>query len=191
LIQDDGKAWPVSALSAITTLIPQEPEIFENTIRYNITMGMPGSEEDILSAIEIAGLGSVVARLPQGLESDIREKGVNLSGGEKQRLALARGIYAIKDSGIILLDEPTSNVDPSTEMDIFRKLFEHLSPRCVVTVLHRLHLMQHFDYVYVFKEGRIVEEGTFDDLCGAVGEFARLWRKYLAEENAFDHSASV
>lgn len=191
LIQDDGKALPVSSLAAMTTLIPQEPEIFENTIRYNITMGMPGSEEDILSAIEIAGFSSVVARLSQGLESDIREKGVNLSGGEKQRLALARGIYAIKDSGIVLLDEPTSNVDPSTEMDIFRKLFEHLSERCVVTVLHRLHLVQHFDYVYVFQEGRIVEEGTFGDLCGADGEFARLWRKYLAEEYAFDKSASV
>ncbi|WP_214484478.1 ABC transporter ATP-binding protein [Bacillus sp. SM2101] len=182
LTKEDGSNLPVTSLSTITTLIPQEPEIFENNIHYNITMGMPGSEIEVENALRISGFKEVVARLPHGLESDVREKGVNLSGGEKQRLALARGIYSIKDSEIILLDEPTSNVDPAVEMTIFKRLFEHLSDRSVISVLHRLHLVRHFDYVYVFKQGEIVEEGTFEALHNAKGEFARLWEKYLAEE---------
>ncbi|CAG7637231.1 Putative multidrug export ATP-binding/permease protein [Paenibacillus allorhizosphaerae] len=191
LISDEGKSLPLSSLGGITTLIPQEPEIFENTIRYNITMGMLATDEDLLSAIRIAGFGDVLERLPNGLESDVREKGVTLSGGEKQRLALARGIFSIQDSEIVLLDEPTSNVDPSNEWNIFEALFEHLSGRCVVSVLHRLHLVQHFNYVYVFKKGTIVEEGTFADLCGRNGEFTRLWNKYLADGDARDRNVSV
>jgi ATP-binding cassette, subfamily B, bacterial len=183
LLSVDGKDdFPISALANTTTLIPQEPEIFENSIRYNITMGMPTTEEEIESAIQIAGFSEIVERLPQGLESDVREKGVNLSGGEKQRLALARGIFSIRDSSIILLDEPTASVDPATEMAIFRRLLDHLSDRCVISVMHRLHLVKHFDYVYVFNKGKIVEEGTFDELCAANGEFNRLWNKYQAEE---------
>jgi ATP-binding cassette subfamily B protein len=128
----------------------------------------------------------VAERLPQGLESDVREKGVNLSGGEKQRLALARGIFSIRDSSIILLDEPTASVDPATEMTIFKRLLEHLSEKCVINVLHRLHLVRLFDYVYVLKRGEIVEEGSFDDLCNANGEFSRLWNKYQAQEDIED-----
>ncbi|WP_066495534.1 ABC transporter ATP-binding protein [Abyssisolibacter fermentans] len=179
---DEDKELPISVLAKTTTLIPQEPEIFENTVRYNITMGMISKEEDIESAIWTAGFNDVVKKLPTGVESDVREKGVNLSGGEKQRLALARGIFAIKDSKIVLLDEPTSNVDPAMELTIFRRLFEILSEKCVVSVLHRLHLVRLFDYVYVLKEGRIVEEGTFEHLRENNGEFTRLWNKYLAEE---------
>ncbi|NDI35760.1 ABC transporter ATP-binding protein [Chengkuizengella sediminis] len=182
LTKEDGTNLPVSSLSTITTLIPQEPEIFENNIHYNITMGMSGSEIEVENALRISGFKEVVERLPNGLESDVREKGVNLSGGEKQRLALARGIYSIRDSEIILLDEPTSNVDPAVEMTIIKSLFEHLSDRSVISVLHRLHLVRHFDYVYVFKQGEIVEEGTFEELHNANGEFTRLWHKYLAEE---------
>jgi ATP-binding cassette subfamily B protein len=183
---DDGRPIPISSLASTTTLIPQEPEIFENTIRYNITMGMPTSEKEIQSAMRIAGFSDVAERLPQGLESDVREKGVNLSGGEKQRLALARGIFSIRDSSIILLDEPTANVDPATEMTIFKRLLEHLSEKCVISVLHRLHLVRLFDHVYVLNRGKIVEEGSFDDLCNANGEFSRLWNKYQAQEDAED-----
>lgn len=177
----DGKNLPLAALSATTTLIPQEPEIFENTIRHNITMGIPAADEEIQAAISVAGFDQVIKELPDGLESDIREKGVNLSGGEKQRLALARGVFAIRDSSIVLLDEPTSNIDPRTEMMIFEKLLDMLDGRCVISSLHRLHLVRLFDYVYVMKQGRIIEEGTFTDLCSKQGEFARLWATYQAE----------
>lgn len=178
---DSDMALPLSVLSATTTLIPQEPEIFENTIRHNITMGIPATEEEVLAAIRVAGFDQVVDGLPNGLESDIREKGVNLSGGERQRLALARGVLSIQDSSVVLLDEPTSNIDPHTEMVIFERLFDLLENRCVVSSLHRLHLVRLFDYVYVIKQGQLVEEGTFDDLCGRSGEFARLWAAYQNE----------
>jgi len=178
----DGHAkMPLSALSGTATLIPQEPEIFENTIRHNITMGIPATQAEIDEAVRIAAFDSVVRGLPNGLESDIREKGVNLSGGERQRLALARGIFAIKDSSLVLLDEPTSNIDPRTEMLIFRRLLALLDGRCVICALHRLHLVRLFDYVYVMNQGRIVEEGTFDELQSGTGEFARLWALYQAE----------
>ena len=181
-IDDNNIDRPIMSLGNITTLIPQEPEIFENNIRYNVTMGMMATDKEIEKAIHIAGFSEIVERLPNGLDSDIREKGVNLSGGEKQRLALSRGIFAIRDSSIVLLDEPTSNVDPATEVTIFQRLFDYLSDKCIVSVLHRLHLVRMFDYVYVLKGGEIVEEGTFDELKEKNGEFARLWDKYLAEE---------
>ncbi len=140
LTVDGGITLPLSALAGTTTLIPQEPEIFENTIRHNVTMGIPASEEELRHALRVAAFDRVVTSLPQGLESDIREKGVNLSGGEKQRLALARGVFSIRDSSIVLLDEPTSNLDPGTELAIFDRLFATLTDQCVVSALHRLHL---------------------------------------------------
>ncbi|CAI6287063.1 hypothetical protein BG30_09640 [Bacillus subtilis subsp. subtilis] len=186
MTKEDGTCLPISSLSSTTTLIPQEPEIFENTIRYNITMGIPAKEKEVQDAMSLAGFTKVVERLPYGLESDVREKGVNLSGGERQRLALARGIFSIQDSSIVLLDEPTSNVDPGIEITIFKRLFEYLSDRCVVSVLHRLHLVRFFDYVYVLKDGEIVEEGTFASLSNNNGEFRRLWKKYLDEEGELE-----
>ncbi len=180
----DGRtSIPVGALASTTTLIPQEPEIFENTIRHNITMGIPACDDEIQAALLVAGFDTVVERLVGGLDSDIREKGVNLSGGEKQRLALARGVFAIQDSSIVLLDEPTSSVDPRTEMLIFERLLKHLDGRCVISSLHRLHLVRLFDYVYVMMQGRIVEEGTFAHLCTQGGEFARLWGIYRAQDD--------
>jgi ABC-type multidrug transport system fused ATPase/permease subunit len=181
LIVDGNQTLPLSALSSTATLIPQEPEIFENTIRHNITMGIPATDEEIQHAIGVAAFDQVIECLPNGLDSDIREKGVNLSGGERQRLALARGVFAIRDSSLVLLDEPTSNIDPGTEAMIFDRLFRLLAERCVVSALHRLHLLRLFDYVYVMKQGQVVEEGAFADLCGRGGEFARLWVAYQAE----------
>ena len=95
------------------TLIPQDPEIFNNTIEYNITMNIPTENKDLKKAIEMSQFREVVERLPNKLQTNVLEKGVSLSGGEKQRLALARGLLAAKDSDIVLLDEPTSSVENS------------------------------------------------------------------------------
>jgi ABC-type multidrug transport system fused ATPase/permease subunit len=102
----------------------------------------------------------VLARLPAGLKTDIAEKGVNLSGGEKQRLAVARGVFAARSSDIILLDEPTSSVDPVNELLMYEKIFSEFADRCIVSSIHRLHLLRLFDHVIVMQEGRIVEEGA-------------------------------
>lgn len=158
------------------TLFPQEPEIFENTIEYNISLGLPFSPEEIRKVCELAQFDGVVEQLPRGLQSSIKEKGVNLSGGQKQRLALARGILAARDSDIILMDEPTSSVDPKTEVQIYQRLFEEFQDKAMVSSLHRLHLLSHFDYVYVMEDGRVVDEGTFGALRAGSPVFQELWR---------------
>lgn len=171
----DPKAW-LERLNEAVTLFPQEPEIFENTIEYNITLGLPFDEKEILQVCESAYFTDVIRNLPQGLQSDIREKGVNLSGGQKQRLALARGILAARDSGVVLLDEPTSSVDPRTEAMIYEGLFSAFSDKAIISSIHRLHLLPRFDYVYVLHQGRVVAEGNFDDLRAHSSVFQELWR---------------
>ena len=173
----DGRIVPhLGAVSETVTLFPQEPEIFENTIEYNITLGLPFERADVEAACQTAHFADVVAQLPSGYESNIREKGVNLSGGQKQRLALARGILAARDADIVLLDEPTSSVDPKTEAAIYDKLFASFAGKALVSTLHRLHLLSRFDYVYVMQAGRIADEGTFADLRERSPLFGELWR---------------
>jgi len=182
-IEIDGKVEKIDSLEGITAFISQEPEIFENTISYNITMGITASQVEIERCAKMACFHDVVSRLDQGYDSDIRENGVNLSGGEKQRLALTRGLFAVKGSSIVLLDEPTGSLDPSTEMRVYNQIFQEMSNKCVVSVLHRLHLLHMFDYIYVFKEGSIIQHGTFDKLQSVDGEFTRLWNEYQVEMN--------
>jgi ATP-binding cassette, subfamily B, bacterial len=175
-IEVDGARESLDNLNEAVTLFPQEPEIFENTLAYNVTLGLPFSEEEILKVCESAHFAEVIRQLPQGLESDIREKGVNLSGGQKQRLALARGILAARDSDLVLLDEPTSSVDPRTEAMIYDGLFRAFSDKAIISSMHRLHLLGRFDYVYILHQGRIVDEGTFEHLRDHSSIFQELWR---------------
>lgn len=175
-VVDGREKGPLDIISSHVTLFPQEPEIFENTIAYNITLGLPFPEDEINRICDAAHFSEVVALLPQGLQSKIQEKGVNLSGGQKQRLALARGILAARDSDLVLLDEPTSSVDPKTEMLIYEKLFREFNDKVVVSSLHRLHLLPHFDYIYVMAHGRIVAEGSFEGLRAESPIFQEMWQ---------------
>lgn len=172
----NGEAYPLATVHESVTLFPQEPEIFENTIAYNVTLGLPFTNEEIMEVCEAAHFAEVVALLPGGLESDIREKGVNLSGGQKQRLALARGILAARDSDVILLDEPTSSVDPKTEAMIYSKMFQTFSDKAIVSAMHRLHLLPQFDYIYVLQQGRVVAAGNFRELREHSAVFQELWK---------------
>lgn len=164
LTVDDSENLPLDILAEAVTLFPQDPEIFENTIAYNITLGLPFDSKEIDHVCETAQFKSVVEKLRNGLESNIQEKGVNLSGGQKQRLALARGVLAARSSEIILLDEPTSSVDPKTEALIYDNMFEEFKDKAVLSALHRLHLLPKFDYIYILKDGRLIDEGTFGHL---------------------------
>jgi ABC-type multidrug transport system fused ATPase/permease subunit len=180
----DGEERALASLNETVTLFPQDPEIFENTIAYNLTLDLPFAPEDINAACEASHFSEVVEELPRGLDSSIQEKGVNLSGGQKQRLALARGILAAAESDVVLLDEPTSSVDPKTEAVIYRRLFEAFSGKAMVSALHRLHLLPCFDYVYVLEQGRIVAEGTLATLRGQSPEFQELWQHQEIEAPA-------
>jgi ABC-type multidrug transport system fused ATPase/permease subunit len=175
-IQVDGKPLDLDQINQAVTLFPQEPEIFENTVEYNITLGLPVGQADVLHVCESAHFVDVIRQLPKGLASDIREKGVNLSGGQKQRLALARGILAARDSDLVLLDEPTSSVDPRTESLIYEGMFNAFADKAIISSMHRLHLLPRFDYIYVLHHGRIVGEGTFAYLKDHSRPFQELWR---------------
>lgn len=171
----DGIQYPLDILNESATLFPQEPEIFENTLAYNVTLGLPCSDDEIMKVCEIAQLTEVINQMPEGLLTDIREKGVNLSGGQKQRLALARGVLAAKDSQLILMDEPTSSVDPKTEQLIYERLFKTFSDKAIISSIHRLHLLDQFDYIYLLDKGKIKDEGTFEQLLSDSEAFNQLW----------------
>jgi len=158
------------------TLIPQEPEIFNKTFKYNITMNLPTKEDELKNVIEMAQLESVVKKLPKGLNTNVVEKGVSLSGGEKQRLALARGLLAAKDSDIILLDEPTSSVDNLNEIRIHKQILTKFKDKTIISSIHRLHLLDKFDYIYLFSKGKIIGEGTYKDI-----KKNPIFRKMLAK----------
>ena len=179
--QVDGNRTSLHALHQCVTLFPQEPEIFENTIAYNVTLGLPFEDQEIMDVCKGAHFSEVVQQMPDGLRTDIREKGVNLSGGQKQRLALARGILAAADSHLVLLDEPTSSVDPRTELQIYKNLFERFSDKAVISAVHRLHLLPQFDYIYVLEEGKIIAEGSFSDLLAHNAHFQALWEHQKGE----------
>jgi ABC-type multidrug transport system fused ATPase/permease subunit len=181
----DGKTMPgkLAHLSHTTTLMPQEPEIFADTIRTNVTFALDADEARLKDSVEKARFGPVMERLPEGFDTNIAEKGVNLSGGEKQRLALARGIYFAKDSSVILLDEPTSSVDTMNERIIYETLLAEYVDKCVVSAIHKLHLLELFDHVYVFENGCLIEGGSFRELIAEGGRLASMWSNYQVTQN--------
>jgi len=177
-VECDGQVLPgkLHHLAEITTLLPQDPEIFADTIKFNITFGLDADDEQIERAIEIARFKPVLARLPERLETNIAEKGVNLSGGEKQRLALARGMFFARESDILLLDEPTSSVDSHNERVIYANMLKEFSNKCIISSIHKLHLLDMFDEIYFFDDGRLIEQGDLNSLISANGPFAALWK---------------
>jgi ABC-type multidrug transport system fused ATPase/permease subunit len=178
----DGEKAAFGALAGLTTLIPQDPEIFENTIRFNVNFGLEAPDTDVYRALRLAEFLPVLEQLPQGLDTDIREKGVNLSVGQKQRLALARGLFAAEQSDVILLDEPTSSVDLPTEEKIFRGLFAHFSGKTIVSVLHRLHLLPLFDRIVYLDKGRILSDLPAEEALRVPGPIRELYKAYQQKE---------
>lgn len=167
-------------MHAITTLIPQEPELFENTILFNITMDLEAEENALDQVIELSCFKPVLEMLPAGLSTDIREKGLNLSVGQKQRLAMARGLFAARFSSLILMDEPTSSVDLVTEKQILSGMLTHYRDAAVIVSLHRLHLLPAFDRIILLDQGRILADGKASDMLKMDGPIRTLWQKYQA-----------
>lgn len=165
-------------ISSTIALIPQDPEIFATTIKENITVGADHSLAQIREYTDLAMFTEVVEKLPKKFNSSIVEKGVNLSGGEKQRLALARGLLACADKSIILLDEPTSSIDLKNEKLIYQNIFTRYSDRLIISSIHRLHLLPLFDRILLLENGRVVADGTFAELSNRPGPFKHLWDKY-------------
>lgn len=174
----------IDDFSQIGLLIPQEPEIFSETIRYNLTMGEDLDSNEISFFISLCRLERLLAKLPAGWETNLAEKGLNLSVGEKQRVALARGLLRAADRQIILLDEPTSSLDPLTEKEIFRGLLYHFTEHTIITTCHRINLVPLFDKIIYMENGTVQEVGSFNELLERKGLFYNAWDDYLSKDNA-------
>ncbi|WKB54285.1 ABC transporter ATP-binding protein [Eleftheria terrae] len=169
-------------LGGITTLIPQEAEIFEASVRENITFDMPTPESAVEQAVHVSAFDAVLERLPHGLDTAISERGFNLSGGQRQRLALARGVLAARDSSMILLDEPTSALDPLTELHVHHRMEEAFPDATIVASVHRMSLLAHFDKVVLMAAGRVVDVGSVEELLERQPLFCELYRGAAAAE---------
>ena len=165
-----------------TTLVPQEPELFSASINENITFGLDIEQKKIDTVCRLAEFDTVVTQLPHGYESKINEKGVNLYGGQKQRLALARALLFAQNKDVILLDESTSSVDPETEVKIYNNIFEEFKGKTFLASIHKLNLLKYFDRIVIFREGTISATGTFDELLNSDPMFANMWEDFVAEQ---------
>ncbi len=178
LLDTKPVAGGFNAISESIALIPQDPELFATTIKENLTLGVDRTLEEIKKYTDLACFTEVAEQLPKKFDSSIVEKGVNLSGGEKQRLALARGLMACEEKAIILLDEPTSSVDYKNELAIYNNIFGHFKDATIISTVHRLNLLSLFDFIYIFSNGEIIASGSFADLLQNSEEFKKIWIKY-------------
>ncbi|TCP02031.1 ATP-binding cassette domain-containing protein [Rubrivivax gelatinosus] len=151
-------------LGELATLIPQEAEIFEATMHENITLERAVTEAALAQAVHASALDTVLQGLPHGLATPMSERGFNLSGGQRQRLALARGVLAACDSSLLLLDEPTSALDALTEQRVHQRLAAAFPGACIVSAVHRMSLLAHFDRVVFMVGGGVVDVGSVEEL---------------------------
>lgn len=153
--------------------VTQEAFLFNGTVKENLALAdRSASDEDIWKALEAAKAADFVRALPEQLETNVGERGVKLSGGEKQRLSIARAL--LKDPPILLLDEATASVDNQTEHLIQQALDELMKNRTSIVIAHRLSTIQNADRIYVLENGRVIEEGSHDELIEMGGQFAEL-----------------
>lgn len=162
----DGRPLPGQRdLARIATLIPQEADVFEASVRENIVFDAEPTPERLASALAVSAFDEVLEGLPRGLDTPISERGFNLSGGQRQRLCLARGVIAAEGSSLLLLDEPTSALDALTEARVLERLRARFPHTCVVASIHRLSLLPQFDTVVLMAAGHIVDQGSASELA--------------------------
>jgi len=163
-------------------LVPQEPYLFSGTVRDNIRYGRPeATDEQVYEAAMRIGNGEWLADLPNSLDTDVGERGANLSMGQRQLVALARVL--LKDPAIFILDEATASVDPFTEAQIQEGLGVVMRNRTAIVIAHRLSTVRHADRIVVLRDGQIIEEGTHDSLLAAGGHYAELYNTYFRHQS--------
>ena len=168
-LRRDGVVVDWAALRTLATLIPQEAEVFEASVEENLTFGKPADAQALQAAVHAGAFDEVLARLPDGLGSAVNERGGNFSGGQRQRLALARGALAAAGSSLLLLDEPTSALDPQAEARVFDRMMAAFPSACIVASVHRPGLLPRFDTVVVVEAGRVVDAGPREEVLGRRG----------------------
>lgn len=179
----DLRAVSQDSLHAAIGVVPQDTVLFNDTILYNIAYGRPDATRgEIEAAARAAKIHDFVATLPEGYDTQVGERGLRLSGGEKQRVGIARTL--LKDPAILLLDEATSALDTETERDIQSELKAMGQGRTVLVIAHRLSTVVDADEIAVIEGGRIVERGNHEALLARGGRYAVLWRRQETEEAA-------
>ncbi len=174
------------SLRAAIGIVPQDTVLFNDTIYYNIAYGRPqASREEVIAAARAAHIHDFIESLPKGYETNVGERGLKLSGGEKQRVAIARTL--LKQPAILIFDEATSALDTRTEKTIQRELVEIASGRSTLVIAHRLSTIVNADLILVLEQGRIVERGTHAQLLAAGDRYAKLW---AMQQRAVDANAT-
>jgi ATP-binding cassette subfamily B protein len=171
------------SLHAAIGVVPQDTVLFNDTIGYNIAYGRDGAtRDDVIKAAKAAQIHDFIAALPDGYDTTVGERGLKLSGGEKQRVGIARTL--LKNPPILLLDEATSALDTETEASIQSALAAAGEGRTVISIAHRLSTIADSDRIVVLEKGRVVEEGTHEALLAKGGRYATLWSRQQAEDAA-------
>ncbi|WP_341712136.1 ABC transporter ATP-binding protein/permease [Erythrobacter sp.] len=185
--QDIAKVTQASLRESIG-IVPQDSVLFNDTIGYNIGYGRDGAtSEEIEAAARAAAIMPLIERLPEGFETEVGERGLKLSGGEKQRVAIARTL--VKDPPIVLLDEATSALDSRTEQEILRTLHRVSEHRTTLAIAHRLSTIADADHILVLDQGRLAESGTHPELLRANGLYAEMWARQQAEAEELGEAA--
>lgn len=172
-----------ASLRAAIGIVPQDTVLFNDTIGYNIAYGRAdATPEAVAEAARGASIAPFIAALPQGLDTRVGERGLKLSGGEKQRVAIARTL--LKNPPVLILDEATSALDSRTEADILETLARIERGRTTIVIAHRLSTVVHADRIVVLEAGRVVESGSHGDLLRSGGVYAEMWARQAAEREA-------
>jgi ATP-binding cassette subfamily B protein len=176
------------SLRAVIGVVPQDTVLFNDTIYYNIAYGRPeASRAEVEAAARAAQIHDFVAALPQGYDTTVGERGLKLSGGEKQRVGIARTL--LKNPPILLLDEATSALDTETEREIQESLRAMGRGRSVITIAHRLSTVVDADRIVVLENGQVVEQGWHDELLALGGRYARMWYRQQSEAEVDEDAA--
>jgi subfamily B ATP-binding cassette protein MsbA len=177
----DIRLFQQKSLRRQMSFVLQETLLFHGTVWNNIAYGKPDATRgEILRAAEMANADEFIAKMPDGYDSIVGERGVTLSGGQRQRIAIARAI--IRNTPILILDEPSSGLDAASEKLVFDALDKLIEGKTSIVIAHRLSTIRRADVIFVVQEGRIVESGTHDELLNSGGLYAELYELQFSRE---------
>jgi len=175
----DAKDFTLASLRSQISLVPQQPELFHRSVYDNIVLNTGFSKDQVVEAARKSSSLDFIKKLPKAFDTLVGERGIKLSGGEKQRIALARAF--LEDAPIVILDEATSALDSITEKKIQKAIFELIEKKTAIVIAHRLSTILRMDRIIVLEAGKIIEQGTHQQLLDLQGKYATMWKHQSGE----------